>query len=120
MQKALRAEIPSASSIGLAQAEVQANVRQILNAFGPKLSSDPRPPAQVPGQPGLWRLPVAIRGPISQPQLASILWRVEGSDRLIVIDDLSITFIQRMPAVAMTVTAYYRVAAPGEAGNARP
>ena len=120
VQKALQAEIPGATSIGLAQAEAQATVRQILNAFGPKLSADPRPPAQVPGQPGLWRLPVTIRGAISQPQLASILWRIEGSDRLIVIDDLSITFVQRMPSIAMTVTAYYRVATPKGTPDARP
>lgn len=120
VQKALQAEIPAASSIGLAQAEAQTTVRQILNAFGPKLAADPRPPAQVPGQPGLWRLPVSIRGPITQPQLASILWRVEGSDRLIVIDDLSITFVQQLPSVAMTVTAYYRVPTPAGVVNARP
>jgi hypothetical protein len=120
VQKALRAEIPDASSIGLAQAEAQTTVRQILNAFGPKLSADPRPPAQVRGQPGVWRFPIAIRGPVSQPQLASILWRIEGSDRLIVIDELAITFVQRTPSVAMTVTAYYRVATPAGTGNARP
>ena len=120
VQKALRSEIPEASSLGLAQAEAQTTVRQITNAFGPRLSADPRPPAQVPGQPGLWRLPVAIRGPVTQPQLASILWRIEGSDRLIVVDDLTITFVKRMPSVAMTVTAYYRVATPAGTGNARP
>ena len=62
VQKALQAEIPRASSIGLAQAEVQTTIRQLLTAFGPKLSTDARPPAQVTGQPGVWRLPVTIRG----------------------------------------------------------
>ena len=121
LQKALQAEIPGMSSIGLAQADAQANVRQILNAFGPKLAADPRPPAQVPGQPGVWRLPVAIRGPVSQPQLASILWRIESSDRLVVVDQMTITFVERMPNVAMTVTAFYRVPAPAAGGvDARP
>lgn len=120
VQKALQAEIPGASTIGLAQAEVQTRVRQILNAFGPKLTADARPPAEVPGQAGVWRFPVTIRGPVSQPQLASILSRIEGSDRLIVIDDLAITFVQRIPSVSMTVTAYYRIDAPRKDADAAP
>ena len=120
VQKALQAEIPRASSIGLAQAEVQTTIRQLLTAFGPKLSTDARPPAQVTGQPGVWRLPVTIRGVLTQAQLTSILNRVESSDRLVVIDELTIGFVERMPNITMTITAYYRVDAPRGTDNARP
>ena len=120
VQKALQAEIPHATSIGLAQAEVQTSIRQLLNAFGPKLSTDPRPPAQVPGQPGIWRLPVSIRGLLTQAQLNSILHRIESSDRLIVIEELTIGFVQRMPNISMTITAYYRVDPPRRTDDARP
>ena len=53
-EKALQAEIPNAATIGLAQAEAQTMVRQLMTAFGNKLTSEARPPAEVTGQPGLW------------------------------------------------------------------
>mgnify|MGYP000169685187 CR=1 FL=1 len=78
LQKSLQAEIPRANTIGLAQAEVQTMIRQVLNAFGPKLSSDSRPPLQVRAQPGLWRIPVTIRGQVGQAQLLEILRQAAG------------------------------------------
>ena len=44
LDKALRSEIPSAATIGLAQAEVQTWMRQIMQAFGPKMGSQPHAP----------------------------------------------------------------------------
>lgn len=119
VEKALQAEIPNASTIGLAQAEVQTFVRQLVNAFGRKLSSDARPPAEVTGQPGLWRIPVTMRGMVSQPQMLEILRRVEDSDRLMVIDEFSFTFVKGVPNISMTLVAYYRVggSTPREASN---
>lgn len=109
VEKALQAEIPNAATIGLAQAEVQTFVRQLINAFGRRLGSDARPPAEVTGQPGLWRVPVNLRGLVSQPQMMEILRRVEDSDRLVVIDEFSFTFVRGVPNMSMTLVAYYRV-----------
>lgn len=119
LEKALQAEVPNAATIGLAQAEVQTFVRQLINAFGRKLGSDVRPPAEVAGQPGLWRIPVTLRGMVSQPQMLEMLRRVEDSDRLMVIDEFSFTFVRGVPNMSMTLVAYYRVGsgAPREAGN---
>ena len=119
VQKALQAEVPNAATIGLAQAEVQTFVRQLINAFGRKLGSDARPPAEVAGQPGLWRIPVTLRGMVSQPQMLEILRRVEDSDRLMVIDEFSFTFVRGVPNMSMTLVAYYRVGsgAPKEASD---
>jgi hypothetical protein len=120
LQKSLQAEIPRAASIGLAQAEVQATIRQLLNAFGPNLASESRPPTQVRAQPGLWRIPVTIRGLVGQAQLMEILRRIEGSDRLVVIDDFQLAFVQGRPNITLTAVAYYRVgAAPGGQRAAR-
>lgn len=116
LQRSLQAEIPRAATIGLAQAEVQATVRQILNAFGPKMSSDAKAPAQVQSQPGLWRVPVTIRGMTSQTQLMEILRRVESSDRLIVIDEFQLAFAQGVPNATLTVVAYYRVGSAAQGG----
>lgn len=119
VEKALQAEVPNAATIGLAQAEVQTFVRQLINAFGRKLASDARPPAEVTGQPGLWRVPVTMRGMVSQPQMLEILRRVEDSDRLMVIDEFSFTFVKGVPNMSLTLVAYYRVgsSAPREASN---
>lgn len=112
VEKALQAEVPNAATIGLAQAEVQTFVRQLINAFGRKLSSDARPPAEVAGQPGLWRIPVTLRGVVSQVQMMEILRRVEDSDRLMVIDEFTFTFVRGVPNMSMTLVAYYRVGSP--------
>jgi len=119
VEKALQAEVPDAATIGLAQAEVQTFARQLINAFGRRLGSDARPPSEVTGQPGLWRVPVTLRGLVGQPQMMEILRRVEDSDRLMVIDEFSFTFVKGVPNMSMTLVAYYRVnpAAPREASN---
>ena len=111
VEKAVQAEIPNAATIGLAQAEVQTFVRQLINAFGRRLSSDARPPAEVTGQPGLWRIPVTLRGVLSQQQMLEVLRRVESSDRLMVVDEFSFTFVRGVPNMSMTMVAYYRVGA---------
>lgn len=111
LQKSLQAGIPRAATIGLAQAEVQTTIRQLLNAFGPKLASDAKPPVQVRSQPGLWRVPVTMRGMLSQAQLMEILRRIESSDRLFVIDEFQLAFVQGQPNVTVTAVAYYRVGA---------
>ena len=116
VEKALQAEIPNAATIGLAQAEVQTMARQLINAFGRRLSSDARPPAEVTGQPGLWRVPVTLRGLVSQPQMLEILRRVEDSDRLMVVDEFSFTFVKGVPNMSMTLVAYYRVGGPAQPG----
>lgn len=117
LEKSLQAEIPRVATIDLAQAEMQTTIRQILNAFGPKLSSDSRPPVQVRSQPGLWRVPVTIRGILTQAQLIEILRRIESSDRLIVIDEFQMGFVQGQPNITLTAVAYYRVGAATTGGQ---
>ena len=114
VEKALQAEIPNATTIGLAQAEVQTFVRQLISAYGRKLGSEARPPAEVTGQPGLWRIPVTLRGLVSQPQMVEILRRVEDSDRLVVIEQFSFTFVRGEPNMSMTLVAYYRIGSPAQ------
>ncbi|MDE2407746.1 MAG: hypothetical protein KGL91_07780 [Xanthomonadaceae bacterium] len=118
-EKALQAEIPNAATIGLAQAEAQTMVRQLMTAFGNKLTSEARPPAEVTGQPGVWKIPVTLRGVLSQPQMLEILRKLESSDRLVTVEEFSFTFVQGLPNMSLTLAAYYRVGAgkPQEAGH---
>lgn len=120
LDKALQSEIPNASTIGLAQAEVQTWMRQIMQAFGPKMGSESHAPVQVTGEPGLWRIPITIRGLVSVQQLQEILRRIESADRLTVVDSMTITMVRDTPNVSLTAVAYYRVGKPGEVVNAKP
>ena len=120
LDKSLRSEIPNAATIGLAQAEVQTWMRQIMQAFGPKMSSESHAPVPVLGEPGLWRIPITIRGVISVQQLQEILRRVESADRLTVVDTMTISMIRDVPNVSLTAAAYYRVAKPAEVANGKP
>ncbi len=120
LNKALQSEIPNAATIGLAQAEVQTWIRQIMQAFGPKMTSESPAPVPVVGEPGLWRIPVTIRGLVSVAQLQEILRRIESADRLTVIDSMTISMVRDVPNTSLTVVAYYRVGKPGGAANAKP
>ena len=120
LNKALQSEIPNATTIGLAQAEVQTWMRQIMQAFGPKMSSETHAPSPVAGEPGLWRIPITIRGLVSVAQLQEILRRIESADRLTVVDSMTITMIRDTPNVSLTAVAYYRVGKPREMVNDKP
>ena len=118
MRQALEAEIPAASSVGIAQAEVQDSVRAIMKAFGQGLSVNTQSAAQVAGRPGLWRIPVVVNGMIQPRLLLEVLRRVEGSPKLVTVEQFSYAVQQNRPVVSMTLVAYYRIGAKQEAGDA--
>ena len=109
LRKALEAQIPSAASVGLAQAEVQTSVQDLLRAFGQGLSVETSPAAQLAERPGIWRLPVVLRGPLSATQLIEILRRIESGDRLVLVEQIAFDNQQR-PNATLTTVAYYRIA----------
>ena len=118
MRQALEAEIPAASSVGIAQAEVQDSVRAIMKAFGQGLSVNAQSAAQVAGRPGLWRVPVTVNGMIQPRLLLEVLRRLEGSPKLVTVEQFSLVVQQNRPVVSMTLVAYYRIGAKKEAGDA--
>lgn len=120
LEKALQSEIPSAATIGLAQAEVQTWMRQIMQAFGPKMTSESHAPVQVAGAPGLWRIAITIRGLMSVQQLQEALRRIEDADRLTVVDSMTVSMIRDTPNVSLTAVAYYRVGKPEGAVDGKP
>lgn len=111
LEKALQAEVPASATIGLAQAETQTFVRQLMNAYGRRLGSEARAPAQVAGFPGVWRVPVTLRGEVTQNQLLEILRRIEGSERLMVVDEFSFRYERGVPVFSLTFAAFYRIGA---------
>lgn len=110
LRRALEAQVPSAATLGLAQAESQSWVQQLLRAYGRDMTSQANAPVPVDAASGLWKVPVTIRGALTAGQFVEMLRRIEGNDRLMVIERLSIDN-QRRPTIDMTITAFYRVRA---------
>lgn len=119
IRRALQARIPPASSTGLAQAEMQTWMNQLLRGFGQQLTTESEPPTRVDASQGIWKIPMAVRGPLSSRQLLEILSKIEGAERMFVVEKITIDN-QPRPIVNMTVSAYYRIGARGEAANAAP
>lgn len=123
LRKALEAQVPAARTVGLAQAEAQSWIQQLLRAFGGRdMASQARAPVQVDTVAGIWKVPISVRGVVTSNQYLEMLRRIEGNDRLMVIEQVSIDN-QRRPTIDMTISAYYRVpaaaATPGAANAAR-
>lgn len=108
LRKALEAQVPSAKTLGLAQAEAQGWVQQLLRAFGRDLTSQTRAAVQVDPAAGIWKVPISVRGAVTAGQYVEMLRRIEGNNRLMVIEQVSIAN-QGRPSIEMTITAYYRV-----------
>ena len=89
-----------------------------MKAFGQGLSVNTQAAAQVAGRPGLWRIPVAVNGMIQPRLLLEILRRVEGSPKLVTVEQFSFALQQNRPVVSMTLVSYYRIGAKKEAGDA--
>lgn len=119
IRRALQARIPAASSTGLAQAEMQSWMNQLLRGFGQRLTTESEPPTRVAASKDIWKIPMAVRGPLSAAQLVEMLNKIEGAERMFVVEQITID-TQPRPTVNMTVSAYYRIGARKEAANAAP
>lgn len=120
IRRALQAKIPPSTSTGLAQAEMQSWMNQVLRGFGQRLTTESKPTVRVDAGEALWKVQMAVRGPLSARQLLEILGKIEGSERLLVVEDIRIDNQQQQPTVDMTVSAYYRIGERKGAGNATP
>lgn len=122
IRQALEAQIPGAATIGLAQAEVQTGLNQILRDSGQGIVTESRPPTLVDAKNGVWKIPVTVRGTMSSRTLVEVLRRLESGDRLVVIEEANLDN-QRVMTVTVTVAFFYRIGARSERGgaaNARP
>ena len=52
-------------------------------------------------------------------QLQEILRRIESSDRLTVVDSMTVATVRGMPNASLTAVAYYRVGASQEKANGK-
>lgn len=111
LREALEAEIPEATTPGLAQASVQGWVRDVVSAYGgDSVLVQPQDAVPVPGRPGLWRVPVAISGPLHPDRYLDLVAGIERRQSLSVIEQARV-LNRENKTFSMTVVAYFRIPA---------
>lgn len=109
LRRALEAQVPVSATLGLAQAEAQSWIQDLLRAFGGReMSSQARAPVRVAADGDVWKIPVTIRGGLTSSQYLEMLRRIEGNERLIVVEQVTLDN-QRRLTIDMTISAFYRV-----------
>lgn len=114
LRRALDSQVPGASSTGMAQADAQGWVKALVNATGPKLTTEGRDATRVDPASGLWKVPMTLRGTTEPGPLLEMLRQIESSERLVVVESLEINNRQRMN-LQITIAPYYRLKQEGGA-----
>lgn len=108
LRKALEAQLSQARTLGIAQAEVQGWARERVAALGGQAQVVAQAPAEVEGQPGLWRVPVVISGAASPDQVVQLIQLVERSQALAVVEQ-STVLNRENRTFSLTVVFFYLV-----------
>ena len=116
LERALAARIPDADSVGLAQATQQAWLRRAVLPFAPTATIRMDAPVPVEGQPGYWRIPAEIAGPIAVARTLQLLQRIESNRDRMQVESIRISNAAN-PQLQMTVVALVRVVPRGGRGN---
>lgn len=123
LRRALEAKVPVSATLGLAQAEAQSWIQELVRAFGGRdMTSQARAPVRVSANGDVWKIPVTIRGGLTSSQYLEMLRRIEGNERLIVVEQVTLDN-QRRLTIDMTISAFYRVGGaerPRRVGNVGP
>lgn len=118
VRRGLAAEIPEFETVGVAQAQLMSWIRDMAQSFGGSaVQIQSQTPQEVPGEPGLWKIPVVLSGEAPPGRAADMMQQVERRSVLTVIEQaLMINRENRM--YSLTVVSYVRIR--GAAGNAVP
>lgn len=108
LRKGLQAQIGHAATAGIAEAEVQAWARDRAAAVGGQVQIATQPPAEVEGNPGLWRVPVVLSGAADPAQVVQLMQAIESSSRLAVIEQSSVLNRENR-TFSLTVVFFYRI-----------
>ena len=112
LRKGLEAGIGTAATLGLARAEVQSWARERAAATGGQVQISSPEPAEVDGQPGIWRVPVTLSGNAAPYQVLQLMQTVEKSPTLAVVQQ-AMLLNRENRTFSLTVVFHYRIA--GEA-----
>lgn len=109
MRKALRAEIPDANSVGLAQATFQGWLSGLVQSTGKPLQITMGSPVKLQGQPGYWKIPAQVTGNLGVREAMELIRQVESRKELVTIDTIELTNDQN-PRASLALATYYHVA----------
>lgn len=110
LRKSLEAQIPAATSQGLAQAGAQTWLRDLTAVYAAgAVQVQAKPPQAVEGQAGLWRIPIVISGALPPTAVLNIIQQVEKRSSLSVIEQ-SMILNRENKTFELTVVSYARVA----------
>ena len=115
---ALEAELPEAATPGLAQANVQGWVRDVVAAYGEQdVTVQVRDAIAVDGHPGVWRVPVAINGPLRAGRFLDLVATIERRNTLAIVEQARV-LDRDNKTFSLTVVAFFRIPPAGEAADA--
>ena len=109
LRKSLEAQIPAATSQGLAQAGAQTWLRDLTAVHAGAVQVLAQPPQAGEGQAGLWRIPIVISGALPPRAVLNIIQQVEKRSSLSVIEE-SMILNRENKTIELTVVSYARVA----------
>lgn len=110
LAQALRAEIPSATSAGLAQAQFQGWLREIVDTQGAPLRLDVEAPVNVEQPAGIVKVTATIAGNLSPARVQQLIHRIEGRTTLSTIPTLTILNDGFNWTFSLTVQGFYQLA----------
>ncbi|MDE1959716.1 MAG: hypothetical protein KGI40_11620 [Xanthomonadaceae bacterium] len=116
LERALAARIPDSDSVGLAQATQQAWLRRAVLPFAPTAVIRMDPPVPVEGQPGYWRIPAEVSGPLPVARTLQLLQRIESNRDRMQVESIRISNAAN-PQLQMTVVALVRIVPRGGRGD---
>lgn len=119
LAKALEAEIPSARSVGLAQADFQGWLQKIVDAQAANLRVDMQAPIRDENNPGLVRVSAVVSGGLSPRRVLQLVHRIESNTTLTTLPTLLIRTDGANQTFSATVQSIYRIPdanAQGEEG----
>lgn len=112
VRRALEAEMPDAATPGLAQANVQGWVRDVVAAYGEEgVTVQVHDAVAVDGHADVWRVPVNINGTLRSGRYLDLVAAIERRNTLAIIEQARV-LDRENETFSLTVVAYFRIA-PG-------
>ncbi len=114
LAKALQAEIPSAASSGMAQAEFQSWLNQISNAASGQVRLDVQAPVRLEHPDDVVRVTATLSGGLPPAQVMQLINRIESRQSLTTIPVATLRSDGLNQTFSLTVQGYYQLStSPG-------
>lgn len=112
LRDALKAQLPTVTTPGMAQAALQTWLRGITSGFESRqnVTVSVNRSGAVEGMPGVIRVNAALNGALPPRQALGLLRQIESSPNLIIVETATLLSDENSNTFHLTVNAYYQVA----------